>query len=115
MSKRPLSQTEIDSICDLIKTKGPNDFIVENCKQQLRSQLQSIQIYPSQIQKCKQIILKQYETSLINPGEMVGCIASTSIGETTTQASLNSVIGETQILVQNNQKFEVVTIGNFID
>lgn len=90
MSKRSLSELEIESICDLIKTKCPNDFIVENSKEQLRLQLKSIQIYPSQIPKLKQIILKQYESSLISPGEMVGCIASTSIGETTTQASLNS-------------------------
>jgi hypothetical protein len=38
---------------------------------------------------------------LIAPGEMVGMIAAQSIGEPTTQLTLNSVTYETEIIVKD--------------
>ena len=59
------------------------------------------------------IVLK-YKQALVNPGEMVGVIAGQSIGEPTTQLTLNSVTYETEILVRNSKKeVKCVQIGAF--
>jgi DNA-directed RNA polymerase beta' subunit len=60
------------------------------------------------------IILK-YKQAIVHPGEMVGVIAGQSIGEPTTQLTLNSVIYETEIAVRNSKKeIKKVQIGDFI-
>ena len=88
--KRNLTPAEIDEICSSLKSIHPEDFVAENARGVLCKGLAAVQIYPAMIPKLREKIISQYERSQINPCEMVGCIASTSIGETTTQASLNS-------------------------
>ena len=57
----------------------------------------------------------RYKQSLVHPGEMVGVIAGQSIGEPTTQLTLNSVVYETPIVVRNqNGEIETVEIGKFV-
>ena len=59
------------------------------------------------------IVLK-YKQAIVSPGEMVGVIAGQSIGEPTTQLTLNSVTYETEILVRNSKKeIKKVQIGDF--
>jgi intein/homing endonuclease len=59
------------------------------------------------------VVLK-YKQAIVHPGEMVGVIAGQSIGEPTTQLTLNSVTYETEILVRNAQKeIKKVQIGDF--
>jgi len=57
-----------------------------------------------------------YKRAIVAPGEMVGMIAGQSIGEVSTQMTLNSVTYETPIIVRDStgeiQKYE---IGNFIE
>lgn len=56
-----------------------------------------------------------YKRSLIQPGEMVGVIAGQSIGEPTTQMTLNSVTYETEILVRDSkQNIYKYQIGDFV-
>jgi len=58
----------------------------------------------------------KYKQSIVHPGEMVGVVAGQSIGEPTTQLTLNSVIYETEILVRNSKKeIQRVRIGEFIE
>ena len=60
------------------------------------------------------IVLK-YKQAIVNPGEMVGVIAGQSIGEPTTQLTLNSVTYETEIIIRNeNKEVSKVSIGDFI-
>ena len=60
-------------------------------------------------------ITLKYKQALVHPGEMVGVIAGQSIGEPTTQLTLNSVVYETDIIVRNNKKeIKKVKIGDFI-
>jgi len=60
------------------------------------------------------VVLK-YKQALVNPGEMVGVIAGQSIGEPTTQLTLNSVTYETEIIVRNkNKEIKKIAIGDFI-
>jgi DNA-directed RNA polymerase beta' subunit len=59
-------------------------------------------------------ITLKYKQALVHPGEMVGVIAGQSIGEPTTQLTLNSVIYETEIIVRNNKnEIKKVSIGDF--
>lgn len=59
-------------------------------------------------------IVLAYKKSIVHPGEMVGVIAGQSIGEPTTQLTLNSFVYETEILVRNSAgEIKCVQIGDF--
>ena len=59
-------------------------------------------------------ITLKHKEALVHPGEMVGVISGQSIGEPTTQLTLNSVTYETEILVRNsNKEIKSVQIGDF--
>lgn len=59
-------------------------------------------------------IMLTYKKALVHPGEMVGVIAGQSIGEPTTQLTLNSVTYETEIIVRNREGLvKKVQIGDF--
>jgi DNA-directed RNA polymerase beta' subunit len=61
------------------------------------------------------VVLK-YKQSIVHPGEMVGVIAGQSLGEPTTQLTLNSLVYESEILVRNSKKEIVkVQIGEFTE
>ena len=61
-------------------------------------------------------IILSYKRAIIAPGEMVGMIAAQSIGEPTTQLTLNSVTYETLIIVRNRDGIiKKVSIGEFIE
>ena len=61
-------------------------------------------------------IILRYKQAIVHPGEMVGIIAGQSLGEPTTQLTLNSVTYETEILVRNvNGEIEKVSIGEFTE
>ena len=93
-TKRFLSIEEIEDILQVIQplnNKSP-DWLnqdVFNAQQTLLLQLNKIQLYPAVIPKFKEHIKQQYFKSILQPGEMVGVIAASSIGEQNTQASLN--------------------------
>ena len=54
--------------------------------------------------------------SLIHPGEMVGIIGAQTLGEISTQLTLNSVTYETEIIVRDaNKNIKKVQIGDFIE
>ena len=57
-----------------------------------------------------------YKKAIVTPGEMVGMIAGQSIGEVSTQMTLNSVTYETPIIVRNsNGEIKKMQIGDFIE
>ena len=61
-------------------------------------------------------ITLDYKRAIVAPGEMVGMIAGQSIGETSTQMTLNSVTYETPIIVRNREGvIKKVQIGDFIE
>ena len=116
--KRRLSRDEIDDILQSLRTFHPDpnfmetssadrvgiketngkelkmdpsrNFVIETSRYHVKRQLEKIEIYPEAIPSLKEEILRQYNTSFITPGEMVGCISATSIGSYFTQESLNS-------------------------
>jgi len=61
-------------------------------------------------------IVVAYKRSIVAPGEMVGMIAAQSIGEPTTQLTLNSFTYETELLVRDRQGIiQTVQIGDFVE
>jgi intein/homing endonuclease len=118
--KRNLTPEEISDICSVVKPSpflSPDviECITDNLTNNIKRQLKSIQIYPQNIPKLKEQIELYYERSRIDPSESVGCIAASSIGADTTQASLNSVEWNTRVIIDKDGKTVDDTIGNLID
>ena len=62
------------------------------------------------------IIKEKMLNALINPGEMVGIIGAQTLGEISTQLTLNSVTYETEVLIRDsNKKIKKYQIGEFIE
>lgn len=57
----------------------------------------------------------KYLKALVHPSESVGPVAAQSIGEPTTQLTLNSIEWNERIIVKNGDKIMDVKIGEFID
>ena len=57
----------------------------------------------------------RYIKSLVHPGEMVGALAAQSIGEPTTQLTLNSVDWDERIVIAKNGRIMTPAIGEFVD
>lgn len=60
-------------------------------------------------------VRRKYFQSITSPGEMVGVVAAQSIGEPTTQMTLNSVEWDTDMLFDVDGSFIRCPIGKFID
>ena len=60
-------------------------------------------------------ILVKHMKSWVAPGEMAGIIAAQSLGEPTTQMTLNSVDWETEIMIAKDGRIQTPRIGEFID
>lgn len=93
--KRYLKDSEIDYILSFLKPNRSIPIesalsIINNLKTRLVKQLKTIEIYPELIDDLKIQIEKNYQSSLISPGESVGILAAQSIGEKNTQSTLNT-------------------------
>jgi DNA-directed RNA polymerase beta' subunit len=62
-----------------------------------------------------EMMVLMYKRAIVAPGEMVGMIAAQSIGEPTTQLTLNSVAYDTELLLRIDGAIRVVKIGEYID
>jgi hypothetical protein len=96
MSKqRCLTEYEIESILSFITPQKcipaeTSESVVTTNKNRLRHQLIGQLIYPEMIPQLKNMIEKQYNDSIVQPGESVGVISAQSIGEKQTQTTLNT-------------------------
>ena len=61
-----------------------------------------------------ELIVVSHMRSWVQPGEQVGIVAAQSIGEPSTQMTLNSVDGETEIMIACDGKILTPTIAEFI-
>ena len=109
--KRKLSQDEIEDILSTIipdewqhifkhrfhvkqlqsnhSLPASYEYVIRNNHHNIERQLKDIEIYPECIPELKQMIQRHFHASRVQPGEMVGMIAASSIGEQFTQSSLN--------------------------
>ena len=63
---------------------------------------------------CEMLVTKNWQ-AWVQPGELVGIIAAQSIGEPSTQMTLNSVDWDTKVMLAKNGKIITPQIGEFID
>lgn len=94
MSLRKLTKKELDDIVSIIKPnfyipKDIDEYIREFYKEKIRTELQNSLIYPCNVALLKDQISRQYQSSLIQPGESVGVICAQSYGERSTQGNLS--------------------------
>eukprot|EP00873_Tetraselmis_striata_P033902 jgi/Tetstr1/454166/TSEL_041085.t1 len=57
----------------------------------------------------------RFEDALAQPGDMVGIVSAQSLGEPTTQLTLNSVAGDTEVLVRQDGVVRSVRIAELVD
>lgn len=115
MSKRKLTDDEIQEIVSELKIIGPKHFkknIYDNTMSKLVIQLSRIELYPDMYNSFKEQIIKQYYTSHISPGENVGILTAQSIGEKQTQMSLGY---SEQVYIKINGEIARVVMGKFIE
>lgn len=115
--KHKLTEEQINEILDCIPVNKTISYELaevnlRKLRNNLKAQLVNIELYPAMFENFKNIILKQYKNSIINPGESVGQLAAQSIGEPTTQMS----VGFDEIVeVLFLDKIKVIKIGELID
>ena len=63
---------------------------------------------------CELLVTKNWQ-AWVQPGEQVGIIAAQSIGEPSTQMTLNSVDWDTKVMIAKNGEIICPEIGEFID
>ncbi len=96
---RSLTEKEINDIVSFIPpfllTQSKHCFVETTLslarihQEKLRRQLNKVHVDPRIIPELKKQIIRNFEKSLIQPGESVGIIAAQSIGEKQTQTNLN--------------------------
>ena len=120
MDKRKLTKKEIQNIVSRIQytggvVKDVCNNITEHVQEKCRQALENVLIVPEKIPELCDKIVREYNSTLVSPGTSVGVITAQSIGEKNTQSTLNSVIGETEILIHRQDTAEIVYIGKWID
>lgn len=97
MEKRKLSKDEIELLFSNFDKYFPKyldkelqEIVIHRTKVDLIQQFENCIVYPSIIPTLKEKIEKFFQQSIIPAGEMVGVVASQSIGERQTQLTLNS-------------------------
>lgn len=122
---RKLTEKEINFIVNQIPMAPSADGISSQISQNstirwLKASLRNKYIAPSSLDDTVNEIKRQHEKSLITPGTSAGITSAETIGATTTQMTLNSVIGSTKLLIccSNGKDFcegKIIKIGEWID
>lgn len=118
--KRNLTQVEINSILDSIEPIKtlPLD-VSENAiklkRDELRAQLEKIQIYPELLPRLRDKVMIQYERSKIQAGEMVGNLAGQSMAQPLTQSTLNTfhsagILGDKNVTLGLERLTELISL-----
>ena len=92
---RKLTREEIEDVLSVLPDirSASREVSVQNTKSMkvlIKEQLQDIELTPLGISDLKKEMVRQYNESLVRPGEMVGVLASDAISKNTTQSALNS-------------------------
>jgi DNA-directed RNA polymerase beta' subunit len=116
---RYLNKEEIDFLLGFISFSGINSPVIrkvtQNTHSQLRKILPQVILYECKIPDFFQEVQYAYNSSKAPYGLMVGLIAASSIGEPATQMVLNSVTGDTKIVILDNKIIRVTNISELVD
>jgi hypothetical protein len=105
-----LSQLRVGShVCELTEL---HSAILQ---EEYRKQFNGVKIEPIQIPAFARRVFDRHGKAGAAYGTSVGLIAACALGEPVTQQTLNSVVAETLILVEQDNKEKVVRIGDYID
>lgn len=115
--KRKLTEDEMYEITDFLIIDAEKDWetaveVMNNIRNDIHKQLESIEIYPNKIPKLKAKIESAFHQSQIDPGQSVGVDAALAIGEPTTQLC---TFKDEKVIVRSGSKIINSTVGEFID
>ncbi len=115
--KRYLTNNEIDYLLDKITINKsiPEETaisVIDGIKLTLIKQLRKLKVYPQIVDKLKFIIERDFEMCKTVPGDMIGILAALNLGCMYTQSVMNSITGETLILLNNKY---TIRIKDFVD
>lgn len=126
--KRPLAMDELNYLCKKldISVLGEKTRVTErtifNIRKCLKIVCNSVGVYESMIPKFCRKILDEFEQARAKSGYMAGLVSALSLGEPTTQLTLNSVDWETIIHVRFEKKigiadniYTITQIGKLVD
>ena len=117
IARRELSPQEIDNVCLYIRAGYPSiitpvtDIATTCLRQALALSLKNIEVCEPLITRFGAEIIDALEKSKIQCGDAVGLIASSSIGEPTTQLSIP---GHEKVIIMIDDKMRVVEIGYLV-
>jgi len=119
--KRKFTQEEIQKIKeDIIRGtyitfyhKHTTDEVVDNSFSTLEPAIYQVEVYPEVIQDIYKEISRQLKLTIVNPGESVGHIAASSIGEKNTQSTLNSFHASGQL--KKNLTYGIVRLQELMN
>ncbi len=114
-----ITASGIEKICNTIRINHLQVEAIEAITQKTRSKLgkllATVKIAPSKYEEFGRIIEGTFYRSLAEGGDMVGIISASSIGEPTTQGTLNSVEWNTEMVMCINNQTKKFKIGEWID
>lgn len=118
---RTMTKSEIDMLCSFIKSGCPGvqtevtERTTFNTRVLLRSIISKVEICESMIPRFCSNIRDEYEGGKAKKGYMAGLIAASSMGEVTTQLTLNSLDYKEIVYIRKGNGIILGPIGQFID
>lgn len=117
---RKMNEDELEMMCSFLNINKEIDSpVIRNANFHLHRVLKqlcsSILLAESCIPSFCRKIMEMFGKAICPYGEMVGIIASLSIGEPVSQATLNSVVPETKLMIRDSGEIKVVEIGPWVD
>ncbi|MCS4540863.1 MAG: DNA-directed RNA polymerase subunit A'', partial [Euryarchaeota archaeon] len=94
------------------KINALRDHLPDNIIEDLKAHATDLKLTEKELDKVINEIVKAYERALVEPAEAVGIIAAQSIGEPSTQMSLDYA---EKIVIKNENSIKAVEIGKFVD
>ena len=115
----PLEVIEaVNDLCNKLTINGFPNFnfnLVVKSKLAPKMVLKKYRLTKLAFEHAINLIKMKFNSAIVQAGEMVGLLSAQSLGETSTQLTLNSITGETQILINEDGKNKVTEIGKWID
>lgn len=108
----------VENLCSHLTINGFPNFnfnLVIKSKFAPKMVLKKYRLTKLAFEHAMNVIKMKFNGAIVQAGEMVGLLSAQSLGETSTQLTLNSVTGDTKILINQDGKNIVTNIGQWID
>ena len=108
-----------ETASDYVKNIDADNTILQRYTVQLylssRRVLNEYRLTKDMFDDILQTVRDKFSRSVVHPGEMVGVLAAQSLGQPTTQMTLNSVHYDTELLIEEDGKLIRTTIGDYVE